>query len=116
MGKCFFIFALIGLKFSITFGTEKTNPNWLTIEKLELIKKIGIDPLSDIKTKGNYHYSYVAKVQLNFSNYKCPAGTSVDVSRNIILVRANDSKPCLDKQNNSYKNIRIGMDGSTHPL
>lgn len=105
----------IGLAFSFSAIADE-NPSWITKEKLAVIEKIGIQPQRDLKTKGNYRYGYVAASELKLTGYSCPPFTLVEVSRNIILVRAKDSTPCHDESNRPFKTLKVGMDGSVTPL
>jgi hypothetical protein len=91
-------------------------PDWMSQERLAVLPRIGIDPKADLKARGNYHWRWRAKRQLSAGGYSCPAGSSVDISRNIILIMAPETSPCSDPAGHRTGSVKVNPDGSADPL
>jgi hypothetical protein len=91
-------------------------PEWVSKERLAVVEKMGIDTKSDLQTKGNYHVGFEAKKEIHIGGYVCPAGSVVDVSRNIILVRPPDAKWCAGATGTRVQFLKVEKDGTAAPL
>jgi hypothetical protein len=91
-------------------------PDWITDEKLAVLRQIGIDPISDLANMGNYHWRYVAKGKLTIGTYLCPTATAIDVSRTITVVIAPKDTPCTDAQGGTFGFLKLLPDGSAEPM
>jgi hypothetical protein len=91
-------------------------PDWITDEKLAILRQIGIDPVSDLATTGNYRWRYTAKIKLTIGTYSCPVATAVDVSRTIAVVIAPKDNPCTDAQGNQFGFLKLLPDGAAEPM
>lgn len=101
---------------SVMAFAQESNPIWITKEKTAMLKKIGIDPNADVKIKGNYRWEYKSQVKLIVGIYSCPAGTMVDISRSIFLVKAEPGKPCANSKGTNHLMLKVLPNGAVEPM
>jgi hypothetical protein len=95
---------------------EEQRPSWITDEHLELLKRLGIDSASDLETKGNYHWKWRSTQALSIDGYHCPSGSTVSVSRSIVLINSPNGTPCSDAKGHRTGFLKILPDGSAEPI
>jgi len=95
---------------------EDKRPDWITDEKLARLKDAGIEPATDVEAKGNYHWRYRARNKLVAGGYSCPIGSSVDISRNIVLILAPEGAPCTSVNKGAFDALKLLPNGSAEPL
>lgn len=95
---------------------QPARPDWITDESIERLTKMGVDPQADLETAGNYHWRWRARGKFSVGGFTCPAGTTVDISRNIRLIMAPDGARCSDAKLKGVKALKLLPDGSAEPL
>lgn len=91
-------------------------PRWIRQDRYDLLSKLGIDPARDIADKGNYHWRWRAARRLTVAAYQCPAGSTVDISRSIVLLTAPPDTLCEGPNGTQVKFLKMHPDGSAEPL
>jgi hypothetical protein len=91
-------------------------PVWITDAALTQLRSIGIEPESDLTDRGNYHWRWVSRRTLVVDHYRCPPGSSVDVSRTITVVGAPAGAVCRDARGSEAESLKLYSDGSAEPL
>jgi hypothetical protein len=97
-------------------SAEEPRPTWVTEEHLALLRQLGIDPVADLETKGNYHWKWRSNHVLSIGGYRCPEGSTLSVSRSIVLIGAALETPCSDSSGHSTRSLKIYPDGSVEPI
>ena len=91
------------------------DPVWLDSAKKSQLEKIGISVTGDEIKRGNYYVRFVAKKDLTVDLFKCPQGSTVDVSRTVILVLPPKTTLCTDGVKTA-KSLKLKPDGTTQAL
>jgi hypothetical protein len=91
---------------------DDDRPPWVSNEELAHLSKMGIDPIHDVVAKGNYHWSWRARRGLSVSTYFCPTGSTVTVSRTLVLVAAPKNSLCQGEQGAHADMLKLLPDGS----
>jgi hypothetical protein len=97
-------------------SAEDPRPAWITEEHLALLRQLRIDPVSDLEAKGNYHWRWRSNHVLSIGGYRCPEGSTLSVSRSIVLISASLDTPCDDAQGHRTASLKIYPDGSVQPI
>jgi len=90
-------------------------PAWVA-KKFDVLRRIGIDPSADLVEAANYHWSWKSRREVIAGNYHCPIGSSVDVSRSIVVVRTPSSQACRGSGGDAIQTLKILPDGAAEPL
>ena len=91
------------------------SPAWVS-EKFDLLRRLGIDPSADLVQAANYHWSWTSRHEVVAGSYRCPSGSSVDVSRSIVVVRPPSSQRCRGPRGDALQMLKVLADGSAEPL
>lgn len=94
----------------------EARPGYVSIDKLATLRRLGIDPDSDIEMRGNYHWRWRSPESFTIGAYSCPAGSVVAFSRTIDLILPLSKAPCIGQQGVRIKALRLLPDGSAVPL
>ena len=97
-------------------ASAEQRPDWIGVEQLSLLTKMGIDPSADVEVKGNYHWEWRARQPLIVGGYTCPAGSAVDISRSITLVVAPEDAACSGRKRSGIRFLKVLPNGSAEPL
>ncbi|MDB5438485.1 MAG: sel1 repeat family protein [Caulobacteraceae bacterium] len=97
-------------------ATDGGRPQWMGRDQYDLLSKLGIDPTKDIAEKGNYHWRWKAARRLAAAAYHCPAGSTVDISRSIVLLTAPPDTLCEGPNGTQIEFLKLHPDGSAEPL
>lgn len=116
MKRFFAALAALIFLFPSSAWADVARPEWITGEMISVLRKIGIDPEHDVEIKGNYRWEYVAKQNMAIGNYICPAGTAVDISKNLMLAHAHEETPCVGKTGGTFGFLKLSADGSAEPF
>jgi hypothetical protein len=98
-----------------TYADDLT-PSWVTNEKLEQLKTIGIDPESDLQVKGNYHWRFRTRKAVTIDAYSCPTGSIVAISRTIDLITPPEGSSCSGAKGDSFRALKLLPGGSAEPM
>jgi len=90
-------------------------PVWVS-EKFDVLRRIGIDPSADLVEAANYHWSWKSRSEVLVGSYRCPIGSSVDVSRSIVVLRTPSSQACRGHGSEAVQTLKVLSDGSAEPL
>lgn len=90
-------------------------PAWVS-EKFDILRRIGIDPSADLVEAASYHWSWTSRREVVAGSYRCPTGSSVDVSRSIVVVRTPSSQACRGHGGDAIQMLKVLPDGSAEPL
>ncbi len=107
---------LAGFVISQSAHAQPERPDWITGDSIKLLEKIGVDPQADLETAGNYHWRWRARGKLSVGGFSCPAGSTVDISRNIRLIMAPDGALCSGAKLKGVKALKLLPNGSVEPL
>lgn len=91
-------------------------PPWMGQDQYDLLTKLGIDPANDIEQKGNYHWRWRTTRGLVVASYRCPAGSTVDISRSIVLLTAPTDRLCEGPKGTRFEFLKLHPDGSAEPF
>jgi hypothetical protein len=94
---------------------DDQRPMWITDEKLAALLEIGIDPATDLEMKGYYHWRYRAKNKLSIDSYSCPIGSTVDISRNIVIIIPPKETPCVGLKGGDFGALKLLPSGLAEP-
>jgi hypothetical protein len=83
---------------------------------MPLLRKIGLDPKADLVDAANYHWSWTSRREVAVGRFRCPPGTSVDVSRSIVVVRTQGPKACHGRDGETERMLKVAPDGSAERL
>ena len=97
-------------------GAQESPPAWITPEKLAVLTTLGIDPVDDVVTRANYHWKWRSRHDLAIGGYQCPAGSTVSISRNLVVITAPEETPCLGPKVGPVHLVKVLPDGSAEPL
>jgi hypothetical protein len=90
---------------------------WMTDEKLAVVKAIGIDPEKDLETMGRFHWDYIASKPLAVGGYSCPTGSVVVISRNnVTRILPPEGAACTDANGRDFKVLKLSPSGSAEPI
>jgi hypothetical protein len=89
-------------------------PDWIG-DNLELVARLGFDPVADLETRGNYHWRWRATRTLSVDKYQCPGGTTLDVSRTIVVVMAPPGETC-SSSGRAATTLKVERNGSAAPM
>lgn len=92
-------------------ASAQAPPEWITQDHIALLRRLGIDPVSDVVTKGNYHWKWLSPHPLEVGSYRCPMGSTVSVSRTIVLANPPDGGACHDDRGHTSRFLKIYEDG-----
>lgn len=98
--------------FSIGVQAQEQKPKWLTDEKIEQVKKTGIDPAADLSLKANYRWEYTSSKAIRVGTFNCPKGTVVSISRNVILAKSPKESMCKGPKGEKQESLKLLPDGS----
>jgi hypothetical protein len=85
-------------------------------EKFGVLRQLGIDPNADLVEAANYHWSWTSRREVVAGGFRCPTGSSVDVSRSIVVMRAPSPQACRGPGGDAVPTLKILPDGSVEPL
>jgi hypothetical protein len=109
---------------AVTLGILLARPGYsqeaaaplITEEKLAAVRAIGINPEKDIEAKGNYHWRYKASKPLTVGGYSCPPGSTVGVSRSIMLVLPPEGAACRSSKGEDVRALKLLPNGSAEVM
>lgn len=90
-------------------------PPWVS-DRVQQLSQLGLDPVANLETKGNYHWRWRASRPFDVSGYHCPAETAVDISRSILAVVPPQDAPCTSSRRAAAAMLRLNPDGSVEPI
>jgi hypothetical protein len=91
-------------------------PEWISGEDLMLLKRLEIDPETDLETRAASHWRWRASRIFKVGEYVCPPGSAVDVSRTIKVIVAADKMVCTHRNHGKAGMLKLSADGSVLPL
>ena len=94
---------------------ELSAPNWIA-GKIELVTRLGLDPIADLEVKGNYHWRWRANRPFVVGKYHCPSQTTLDVASSIVVVMAPPGGTCSSPVRAAVTMLKVDEDGSAEPL
>lgn len=109
------IVALATLPLAGCAKPQPSSPTWVS-EKASLLKQLGIDPNRDLVEAANYHWTWTSRREVLAGSFRCPIGSSVDVSRSIVVVRPPSPQVCHGPGGEAVRMLKVLPDGSAEPL
>ncbi len=93
-----------------------SRPEWITQADLDLLEKLGLDPRADLEARANYHWRWRARTAFTAGDYRCPGGSTIDISRTIKVVIAPPASACEKASQARTEMLKLASDGTTKPL
>src|SRR4051794_23900188 len=56
-------------------------PAWISDQQIAMLRQLGVDPVTDLVTRANSHWSWQVNRRLAVGEYHCPVGSRIDISR-----------------------------------
>lgn len=100
---------------SVCARAQAQPPPWVS-EKFGLLRRLQIDPSADLAEVANYHWSWTSRREVVAGGFQCPTGSSVDVSRSIVVVRPPTHQACEGRDGAAVQMLKVFPDGSAKPL